>query len=143
MTLRLVTSAAPRSLDRNEAIARIRDALRRRSGKAWSVTGGRGTAWGWITIDAAPARRTWIWAPREGKGDCPPPGLENWQEVDSGKPNSGHTGPADRAELAKLLGLESVHEQGVSVAAGNDYRREYVDRAEGHEPSVIGEPYWD
>ena len=39
-------------LDRNAAIARIRTALRLRSGKAWSVTGGRGTAYGWITIRA-------------------------------------------------------------------------------------------
>jgi hypothetical protein len=46
-------------LDRDEAIKRIRAALKRRSGKAWSVTGDRGTAWGWIKIDAPPARRTW------------------------------------------------------------------------------------
>lgn len=43
-------------MDRNETIKRIKDALKRRSGKPWSVTGGRGTAWGWITIDAPPAR---------------------------------------------------------------------------------------
>jgi hypothetical protein len=36
-------------MDRNETIKTIRTALRRRSGKAWSVTGGRGTGWGWIT----------------------------------------------------------------------------------------------
>ena len=42
---------------RNETIKAIRKALRARSGKSWSVTGGRGTAWGWLTIDAPPARR--------------------------------------------------------------------------------------
>ncbi len=47
-----------KTIDRDEAIARIRTALKRRSGKAWSVTGGRGTAWGWITVEAPPARRT-------------------------------------------------------------------------------------
>ena len=52
-------------------------------------------------------------------------------------------GPADRFELAKLLGLDVVWSQGVSIAAGNDYYREYIDRAEGREPSVIGKPYWD
>ncbi len=35
-------------MDRDEAIKRIRAALKRRSGKLWSVTGGRGTSWGWI-----------------------------------------------------------------------------------------------
>lgn len=37
---------------RNATIAAIRSSLKQRSGKAWSVTGGRGTAWGWITIRA-------------------------------------------------------------------------------------------
>ena len=45
-------------LTRDQAIKRIRDALKLRSGKPWSVTGGTGTAWGWIRIDAPPARRT-------------------------------------------------------------------------------------
>lgn len=48
---------APPVNDRDDAIRRIRQALRRRSGKAWSVTGGRGTAWGWITITAPPRRQ--------------------------------------------------------------------------------------
>ena len=39
------------SLTRDEAIGRIKASLKARSGKAWSVRGGRGTAWGWITID--------------------------------------------------------------------------------------------
>ena len=43
-------------MDRNEAIRRIREGLKARSGKSWSVTGGRGTAWGWITIDVPPRR---------------------------------------------------------------------------------------
>src|SRR5262249_21146248 len=47
------------TLDRDTAIKRIRAALKRRSGKTWSVTGDRGTAWGWINIDAPPKRRTW------------------------------------------------------------------------------------
>jgi len=39
-------------LDRNAIISHIKQALKQRSGKAWSVTGGRGTAYGWITIRA-------------------------------------------------------------------------------------------
>jgi hypothetical protein len=51
--------------------------------------------------------------------------------------------PEDRSELAGLLGLEVVHSQGVSIPVGLDYYREYVDRAAGLTPSVVGVPYWD
>ena len=40
-------------LTTNDACKRINAALKRRSGKDWSVTYGRGTDYGWITIDAA------------------------------------------------------------------------------------------
>lgn len=100
---------------RNDVIKCIRTALRKRSGKVWSVSGGRGTAYGWITISAPPARRI----------------------------EFGYMSDADRAELAKLLGKDSVHCQGESIPAGTDYYREYVDRAEGRAPSVFGRPYWD
>ena len=102
--------------DRDVAIERIRKALRQRSGKAWSVTGGRGTAWGWITITAPPARRV----------------------------EFGYMTDADRAELGALLGLDHpAHPQGEQVAASTAYRTEYIDRAEGRTPSAIGQPYWD
>ena len=45
------------SMDRDEAITKIRTALKGRSDKRWSVRGGTGTAWGWITITAPPSRR--------------------------------------------------------------------------------------
>lgn len=38
------------SMDTVEVASRIRKALRARSGKTWSVTKGRGTVSGWITI---------------------------------------------------------------------------------------------
>lgn len=101
-------------LNRDTAIKTIRDSLKTRSGKVWSVTGGKGTAWGWITITAPPARR----------GDF------------------GYMSDADRTELAELLGTD-VHCQGVLVPASNDYRREFIDRAAGREPAVIAAPYWD
>lgn len=104
----------PRSFDRNTVIALIRAALKRRSGKDWSVTGGRGTAWGWITISAPPRRLV-----------------------------DGYMSREDCAELARLLALPRAHIQGVSVAASTAHYREFVDRAEGREPSVIAEPYWD
>jgi hypothetical protein len=124
--------------DRNATIREIKSALQRRSGKAWSVTGGRGTAWGWITIDAPPARRTARHRLKQGMSDLP----QNYEEFDSGEPGGSIT-PADREELARLLGLDSLHFQGASIPASSDYRREYIDRANGNPPSVTGTPYWD
>jgi hypothetical protein len=104
------------TIDRDEAIRRIKAALKRRSGKSWSVTGGRGTAWGWITITSPPARRV---------------------EFDA-------MTAADKDELGRLLGLDGVaHCDGVQVPAGHDYRLEFVDRAEGRAPAVRGRQYWD
>jgi hypothetical protein len=116
-------------MERDEAIKRIRKALKKRSGKLWSVKGGRGTAWGWIKIDAPPARCRFDldgteYAPGEPGGYC--------------------MSPAERIELGKLLGLDApVHHQGESIPSGGDYREEYVDRAEGRVPEKIGQPYWD
>lgn len=97
-------------LTRKAVSARIKAALKARSGKAWSVTCGRGTSGGWITIAARP-------------GDT--------------------LTKEEQAELAKLLGKEAVHCQGEKIPASHDYYREYVDRAEGRTPEVVGEPYWD
>lgn len=126
-------------MNRNETIKAIRDNLKRRSGKAWSVTGGRGTAYGWIRIDAPPARRTAHAVHKAGAiGNAP----EDYETKDTGEPN-GYMTDADRKELAALLGLDSVHSQGVVIPAANDYYQEYLDRSAGLPPSRIGEPYWD
>jgi hypothetical protein len=116
MTAQLVTLTPPPCTDRNEAIVRIRRALRERTGRSWSVTGGRGTAWGWVKVTAPPARR---------------PG-EGWTMSEE-----------DRRILADAMGLDTVHWQGLSIPADHGYRIEYVDRAEGRTPRRIGEPYWD
>lgn len=125
--------------DRDLTIRKIRTALQRRSGKQWSVTGGRGTAWGWITIDAPPARRTWKSRLKAGATMDRP---EDYEEYDSGQPG-GYMSPQERDELAKLLGLTHVHFQGVSIASSSDYYREYTERAEGRQPTAIAQPYWD
>lgn len=135
----MTTLTEKRSWTRSEAIAEIRAALKRRSGKPWSVTGGHGTAWGWITIDAPPARRTWR---HRLKADATNAWHESYEGYDSGKPGGSMT-PDDKAELAKLLGLESVHCQGVHISASNDDYQEHIDRANGRVPSVIAVPYWD
>jgi hypothetical protein len=103
-------------LERNEAIKRIKAALRTRSGRAWSVVGGRGTSWGWIRISSPPSRRDAL----------------------------GNMTDADREELGRLLGLTSpIHHQGEQVPSGSRYREEYVARAEGCTPIRYGEQYWD
>lgn len=113
--------SAPRVafVDRDAAIAVIRAMLRKRSGKSWSVRGGRGSSWGWITVGAPPSRR----------------GADGWMTE------------SDRIELAELLGLNpgsgQVGVQGLTIPASSDYRNEYIARAEGREPDVIGIPYWD
>lgn len=110
------TAAAVDLTNRDEAIKAIRTALRARSGKAWSVKGGRGTAWGWIRISAPPARRS----------------------------EFGYMSEDERAELGRLLGLSGpAHMQGVNVPASSDYRLEYVARARGETPTTFGAPYWD
>lgn len=127
-------------MDRDECIARLRAALKRNSGKSWSVTGGRGTAWGWIRIDAPPKRRTWVHYLPEGMPDH----TENYRERDGGIPGRGHMSPADRELLGRVLGLEGpVHIQGHSIPAASDYRREAVERAEHGRSSVVPVPYWD
>jgi hypothetical protein len=42
--------------EKQAVIAEVKAALKRRSGKEWSVTGGKGTAWGYILVSAPPRR---------------------------------------------------------------------------------------
>lgn len=105
------------SITRDEAIARIKAALKARTGKVWSVTGGRGTAWGWITIRAVKRHAADEW---------------------------GRLTEEDQTLLAEVLGLDHpVHPQGFDIPASSSFYAEYVDRAEGREPRVYGVQYWD
>ena len=103
------------AFSRNDTMRAIRKALKRRSDRTWSVTGGRGTSWGWIKIMSPPARR-----------------LE-----------FGYMSEDDMTELGRLMGKAHVHIQGESIPASVDYYSEYIDRAEGRAPSVVGQRYWD
>lgn len=82
--------------------------------RAWSVTNGKGTSWGWITITSPPARRT----------------------------RYGSMTEEDQAELSELLGT-TVHHQGAVIPSSQAYRKEYIDRARGMSPATVGTPYWD
>lgn len=130
--------AGEQYVSRDGAISEIKKALKARSGKPWSVTGGRGTAWGWITVDAPPARRTAHWVQRTGSAGNP----EDYENIDTGVAG-GHITPAEAAELAQLMGLESVHHQGLSIPASSKFYAEHVARARGAAPTVKGEIYWD
>jgi hypothetical protein len=132
------------TLDRNDAIQLIREALKRRSGKTWSVTGGRGTGWGWIRIQAPPARRV-------GHKQNPEYGDINVVRTDIpmyvDDPDSeyrSYTSEQECRELAELFGLDRpVHCQGLSIPAASDYRRWYVAAALGKEPIGNPQQYWD
>jgi hypothetical protein len=104
-------SIAPEPLTRASAITRIKTGLNSRSKTRWSVTGGRGTGWGWLHINA----RSKLAAMTQ----------------------------EEKQELQALLGLDRPVHSSVSVPASHDYWREYIDRAEGRTPSVIGRQYWD
>jgi hypothetical protein len=75
---------------RSDVTKKMRQLLKARSGKAWSVTGDRGTAWGWLNIQAPPKRRI---------GEY------------------GRTSDEDARELADLLGLDRP-DGNVSVPSG-------------------------
>ncbi len=117
-------------MERKEAIAAIKTALKRRSGKTWSVTGGTGTGWGWLTISAPPARCTWKYRLLPGHIDR---SHKDWEAYDSGE-TGWYISPAERQELADLLGLDSpIHDQGQLVDSMN--WENWIDRAEGRTPS--------
>jgi hypothetical protein len=140
--LTIITTEEDIKMERNATIHEIKSALQRRSGKTWSVTGGRGTAYGWITIDAPPARRTSHCQLKAGAYSSRP---EDYEHVDTGQPGGCMT-EADRHELKRLLGDDDMYNiglQGVSIPASNDYYQEYIDRANGRIPSKIATPYWD
>lgn len=111
----LANTSAPDG--RDETIRRIRAGLKARSGKAWSVRGGDGTAWGWIEISSPPRRCV---------GEY------------------GYMSLEDRAELSNLLGgAKIIDPRGISVPASNAFYTEFTDLAEGRPPRCAGTQYWD
>ena len=111
---RLTGSGRRGLFERDDVIRQIKTALESRSGKKWRVTHGRGTASYWLRITAPPER-------------C----------------DRGVVSPEDQEELRQLLGVEQIGSQGVSVPDQDGSYQEFIDRAEGREPSVRGAPNWD
>ena len=104
-------------LDRNEVIKRIKAALKRKTGKTWSVTGGRGTGWGWITVQAPKSRRISV---RDNPAYVDPwetPGELRYFEYTRENGDNHYTSRAACAELALAFGLSKpVHYQGLSIS---------------------------
>ena len=98
---------------RNNVIQRIKKSLAKRGLKC-SVSGGRGTAWGWIHIDLLTSLDRLL---------TPEKRREAYRK------------------LNEALGLE--YSGAVSVPASTAYYKEFVDRAEGRKPATLGTPYWD
>lgn len=130
----------PPPASRADAIASIRRDLRRRTGRAWSVTGGTGTAYGWLTIDAPPRLRTWE---RFETGEHDERGwpVIGWRNAGPGL--GYYSSPEDCKTLCYALNipLELAGAQGVSIPPGA--RAEYADRAAGRVPREIFRPDWD
>lgn len=117
-------------MDRDVAIKRIRKALKKKTGKSWSVTGGRGTGWGWIDVQAPPRRRI-NHAPNPAYINDhetpdmprhivvqPPPNTKGW-----------YTSDTERKQLTRAFGLTHiVHYQGLMISP--DKREFYVSRVE-------------
>jgi hypothetical protein len=132
-------------MSRSEVTKKIKQDLKRRTGLTFSVTGDRGTAWGWLKIEAPKSRRV--------NHETNPAFDQNklsqeqdelpWIEVE---PKDGetawYTSQADRELLAEALGIGMNFSscQGVSISPDNwDF---YLDRAENGPPppEVIEEP---
>jgi len=124
-------------IDRDEAIKRIRAALKKKTGKSWSVTGDRGTAWGWIKVEAPPRRR--VWHEKIAEFDASMPGADWYKTVrevpiakDDPKRAYGYTSVSECREIAAAFGLKNkpygVHHQGLSI--NPDSREWYVAQIE-------------
>lgn len=115
-------------IERKDAVRRIKAALKRKTSKTWSVHGDRGTAWGWITVEAPKSRRVarkenpdYDFSDGEGL-----PYIECDANEDRG---AYYTSDADCHLLTRAFRLSrKAHFQGLSISP--DEREFYVLRAE-------------
>ena len=117
-------------LDRSEACKRIRVALKRKTGKTWSVTGGRGTAWGWLTVAAPPKRRVChAQNPRWEAWDMTSQEPSYFERQPEEGETAYYTSDADARLITKAFKLNrKVHFQGLQISP--DEWEFYVQRAE-------------
>lgn len=100
---------------RDETIQSIKAAFKAR-GFRYSVKGGRGTAWGWITIDLLPAVHKAL----------------------------DHDGRKKEYQLlGERLMMDTLVYGPEDIPSSSAYYAEFVQRAQGIRPTVTGKPYWD
>lgn len=129
-------------MERKEATKRIRQALRKRTGQTWSVTGDRGTAWGWLRIEAAKSRRVCHDDNPEYDRYALYQSELPWTERKPGKGETAYdTSQQDRETLAKTLGISMNLSSCQGVSISPDQWQWYINRAEnGPPPAPKPEP---
>lgn len=141
-----------KNVDRSEVTKFIKANLKKRTGRDWSVTGGRGTAWGWLRIEAPKSRRVChdpnpAHEPFAPVGDPARDELPWVERPPAEGETAWYTSQEDRVVLAEALGigLNQSSCQGVSISPDSwDF---YMDRAENGppppaEPEEVEIPAW-
>jgi hypothetical protein len=119
-------------MDRSEVTKTIKQALKKRTGRVWSVYGSRGTAWGWLTIEAPKKRRVGhINNPNFSPWDNPVGNKEMpYLEVEPDEEHEAwYTSNEDQEILRNALGASKnlVGPQGLNISPNQwDF---YLDRA--------------
>lgn len=118
-------------IDRKDAVKRIKAALKKKTGRVWSVSGGRGTAWNWLRVQAPKKRRV----SHKVNPNCDrtvyplPLGESLYIEYVDKDGTNYYTGDADCEALAQAFGLNrKAHFQGLNISP--DEREFYVERVE-------------
>lgn len=104
-------------IDTDESVKRIRAALKRKTGMAWSVRRGKGTAYCWLSVGAPPRRQ--VAHDRNPAWNC-------W-DMDSNEPPYferpkvkgdlvTHTSNTDAQILADIFGKSAHHCQDMSIS---------------------------
>jgi hypothetical protein len=101
-------------IGREQALIQLRHALSRRTKSKFSVTGGSGTAWGWIGISLRPS------------------------DYDKLTPDQQKAKLRELNELFDRQGASSI-----SVPASSEHYREYIRRALGEKNVPATPAYWD
>ena len=121
--------------ERSVVTKRIKAALKRKTGKTWSVTGGRGTGYCWLTVHSPKSRRVAHKINPDWNGFDSIPvcvaktGRTPWIDYisENGDENC-YMSDQDREELARVFGLNHpAHHQGHSISP-DDWERymEYI-----------------
>ena len=120
---------------RTQDAKKIKARLKELTGKAWSVTGGTGTAYCWLTVQAPKSRRVahGVNPDWDGYDNIPvciaKTGSPPWIDYISDDPADNlYMGNEDRELLGTVFGLARLaHHQGLSISPDNrDHYMTYI-----------------